>query len=146
LTKLKFTDSELKLEVAAAPGKPRLVMDGSIIDDFSTPYDGTVRMTATVRLEPTPRAMSERDMVHNRDSFGSFNLVYRVPRAEERFGSWTQFRFERNPLSGGIEYPRWHAAPDLLREMQVLRALGLHQHEQRSLDGEWFTALLLQIL
>lgn len=146
VAKLTLRETGLSVTVTSGPGRPRLEMNATIREDFNPGYDGIVRMTATVRLEPAPRPRSDREVFENRESFGSFDLVYRVSRAEERFGTWSQLRFERNPLTRDMEYPRWHAAPDLLRELQVLRALGIHQHQQRALDGEWFTALLAQML
>jgi hypothetical protein len=82
------------------------------------------------------------------DSFGGFSLVYRVPDTIKRYGDWTQFRFELNPLTGRGSYPRWFAmeGTGLRRELKILRAVGRHQHEVRSLDDEWFKDLLLQLV
>ena len=146
VAKLTIREQELEVTVTGRPGRPRLEVSATIGEDIDTRYDGIVRMAATVHLDPTPEPTSEREALYDRESFGSFDLVYRVRRAEERFGTWTQFRFERSPLAREREYPRWHAAPDLLDELHALRAIGVHQHEQRPLDGEWFMALLAQMV
>jgi hypothetical protein len=87
-------------------------------------------------------------MIRDRESFGGFNLVYRVPNANERFGTWTQFRFEISPLLPKMVYPRWFAlgVDDFIHQLRMLQALGEYQHQQRALDHDWFRALLLQVL
>jgi hypothetical protein len=100
-----------------------------------------------VRLEPPPSAAS-REEAWNTESFGSFNLVYKVQREAELFRDWTQFRFEHHPLMSERSYPRWFALPfeDVARQMLLLHAMGLYQHERRPLDDAWLKALLEQLL
>lgn len=140
--------TSLVAEVSGQAGHPRLTMQGKILDDFDTHGSGIVRIICLVSLKPTPSPRTNDDLLRDRDSFGSFNLVYRVQNASERFGEWAQFRFEINPLMMQSSYPRWFGVGfrDLPRELQVLRAMGRHQHEQRQLDSAWFEALLVQML
>ncbi|HET8669965.1 MAG TPA: hypothetical protein VFM05_04880, partial [Candidatus Saccharimonadales bacterium] len=86
--------------------------------------------------------------IRDRESFGSFNLGYRVNQATDRFGNWTLFRFEHNPLTGKIGYPRWFGVDldELLRQLQLLNAMGVYQHQQHALDYEWFQLLLGHLL
>ena len=138
----------LQVEVSSLPGHPRLLLDGRIIDDLDTRHDGIVRILGLARLDPSPKPRDINDVTLYRDSFGGFNLVYRVTKATERFGEWTQFRFEINPLMRKTSYPRWFgvAFASLPQELKLLRAVGKHQHDVRPLDTEWFKALLFQML
>jgi serine/threonine protein kinase len=138
----------LDFEVLGAPGHPRLVISASEIADHDIRPNGVVRMMATVQLAPVPQPVDANDVYTDRDSFGGFNLVYRVRNAEERYGTWTQFRFEISPLMRERSYPRWFALSlgELPRALALLNAMGVHQNEQRQLDDEWFKALLLQML
>ncbi len=138
----------LEFEVRTNSGQSRLLLSGQIVPDIDLGSNGIVRIMALARLEPTPKPRSSDDMYGNRESFGSFNLVYRVPKRADRFGRWSQFRFEISPLMGQMSYPRWFGIGlhELPRELQVLNAVGVHQHEQRSLDDQWFKMLLVQML
>jgi hypothetical protein len=109
--------------------------------------DGVVRLIALVALSPRPTSKSTSEAL-SRDSFGSFNVVYRVRSTTDKFGEWTQLRFERNPLLGGSMYPRWFGLGlgELPRELGLLRAMGQYQHQQRQLDDAWFHDLLIQLL
>lgn len=142
------SDDALAAEVLTRASGTRLVIAGQLIDDLDARPNGIVRAIAVVRLEPVPRLANERDMIRDTESFGSFDLVYRVQRADDRFGAWTQFRFEHNPLTGRSSYPRWFGLPlhELPHQLQVLQALGIYQHQARPLDDEWFKALLVRML
>lgn len=138
----------LAAEVRSPGGHSTLHIEGWLVEDTPTDYDGIARVLGIVRLQPVPKPKDQYAAVMDRDSFGSFNIVYKVREEEDRFGEWAQIRFEVNPLVPKSTYPRWFAVSlqDLPRELQILRAVGHHQHQKRSLDDEWFKALLLQIL
>jgi serine/threonine protein kinase len=142
------TTGALSATVAAQPGHPRLIVGASIIDDLDLRHNGVARIVGKVWLDPTPRPSSQDEMIRDPESFGGFNLVYRVPNANERFGTWTQFRFEISPLLPKMVYPRWFAlgVDDFIHQLRMLQALGEYQHQQRALDHDWFRALLLQVL
>lgn len=137
----------LHVEISGGMRRRRVLMRAAVIADLPVGVNGIARIVATVALEPaltSPRG----DDAFDPSSFGGFNLVYLVRSADERYGSWSQFRFERNPLTGQLTYPRWFAIPlaELPRELQILQALGLHQHERRSLDDAWLRELIAQLL
>lgn len=133
--------------VVRSPSGRSVHLNGSIIDDVDLKTDGVLRIVGTVRLDPCPTLSSIKVAV-DRESFGSFNLVYRVRRDAERFGDWTQFRFECNPLLPMGSFPRWFGLDlnEVPRQMGLLHAMGLYQHEHRILDDEWMKALLAQLL
>ena len=139
--------SGLEAEVWGQRGHPRLLLSGQIVDDMDIQPNGIVRITAIGRLDPYPKPPTREEM-YDRESFGSFNLVYRVSRGTERFGYWSQLRFEIHPLMREMSYPRWFGIGlhDLLDELRVLNGVGHHQHEERALDDLWFKALLVQML
>jgi serine/threonine protein kinase len=140
--------SPLSVKVEAQPGHPRLHVVAETVSDLDMGRQGSARIIAVAYLQPQPAARSHDEFFSDRGSFGGFNLVYRVRDASQRFGSWAQLRFESNPLTRERRFPRWFAIglPDLPRELQLLDAMGRHQHEQRELDDEWFKALLVQQL
>lgn len=146
---LTFTRrSPLTAEVSGRQGRPRILIEAQSTGDLPVSQLGIARVVALVCLEPQLRPVDEREFYNNRESFGGFNLVYTVSSSTERYGQWAQFRFEVSPLMRKMSFPRWfgvdlHALP---RELEILRAMGQHQHEQRSLDDVWFQALLLQIV
>lgn len=137
----------LSAEVKGSHNRARLLIDARIINDLLTGFS-TYRMIGMARIDPTPSVSNETEAVRDRDSFGSFNLCYSVSQAADRFGNWTLIRFEHNPLTGKIGYPRWFAVEldDLPRQLQLLNAMGVYQHQQRALDYEWFHLLLAHLL
>ena len=78
----------------------------------------------------------------------SFNIAYRVQCEIDRFGTWNLVRSKHNPLTGRIGYPRWFAVDldEFRRQLQILNAMGIYQHEQPSLDDAWFQSLLRHLL
>jgi len=140
--------SPLAVEVRGGTRGARLQLLASVIDDLDTRYNGIYRIIGVARIEPVPPAPSEEEALRDRGSFGSFNITYRVQRAADRFGSWNLFRFEHSPLTGRASYPRWFAMDlgDLPRQLQVLNAMGIYQHERRVLDHTWFELLLQHLL
>ncbi|HEY2851216.1 MAG TPA: serine/threonine-protein kinase [Gemmatimonadaceae bacterium] len=141
---------ELAVEVRGGLGYRGLLLDARIIEDIDASRSGVVRMVGSARLDPQPEARDQRDYVSSLSSFGGFNVFYRVASSEQRFGDWSQIRFELNPLLRKTSYPHWFALSlqdgELPRQLQMLNVLGEYQHEQRALDDEWFKALLLQML
>jgi eukaryotic-like serine/threonine-protein kinase len=137
-----------RLVVTSPTGHRKLVLDGNIVDDIDTRSDGIARLVLVVGLEPPPQPRDANEAIMNRESFGSFNLVYRVKSPQDRFGEWIQLRFEQNPLIRGSTYPRWFGLSfaELPPELSLLRAVGQYQHQQRTLDDAWFRDLLLQLL
>jgi len=119
----------------------RLLLSGEIIPDLDARPDGIYRIIGMARIEPTQSATSTEQIYHDRDSFGSFNLAYRLSRDTERFGNWTLLRFEHNLLTSSIGYPKWFALDlhEFPRQLQLLNALGIYQHEKRGLDDEWLS-------
>ncbi|MDO8502746.1 MAG: hypothetical protein Q7S20_12965 [Gemmatimonadaceae bacterium] len=147
--KLTMTQSgPLSAEVKPSRSGARLLLSGEIIPDLGARPNGVYRIIGMARIEPTPSATSTEQLYRARDSFGSFNLAYRVSRVTERFGNWMLFRFEHNPLTGRTGYPRWFALDlhEFPRQLQLLNALGMYQHEKRGLDDEWYKLLLTQLL
>ncbi|WP_161605139.1 serine/threonine protein kinase [Myxococcus xanthus] len=139
----------LHVEVKPQSGHVRLILEGQIIDDLDTKSsNGVARVIGSARLDPTPSVKNREEIYRNQDSFGSFSLVYFVSSASERFGRWTQIRFEINPLMREVSYPRWFAVDfrDLSHQLKVLNAMGRYQHERCPVSDEWFKALLIQIL
>jgi serine/threonine protein kinase len=144
---LRVVDT-LSAEVRAIPtGFYRLDVAGNPIEDFGIGPAGTVRMLGRVMLTPQPQPSNER-AYFDRASFGGFNLFYVVRRPDEAFGTWNQIRFERSPLASERSYPHWFALPvgDLPRKLQLLGAIDVIQHEQRTLDDTWFMSLLTQMV
>jgi eukaryotic-like serine/threonine-protein kinase len=140
--------SPLSLGVAAPSRGKRLTLRAAIIDDLAVRPDGVYRVLGMARVEPTPTPASQEEAFRDRDSFGSFNLAYKVPKDADRFGGWITLRFEQNPLTGKSTYPRWFAVDlnELPRQLQVLRAMGVFQHQQRDLDDVWFKELLMHLV
>lgn len=138
----------LGVEVKGHPGRSRLVMQARIIDDLDLRPDGVVRIIAAAQLVPPPKPPDQRAILQDRDSFGGFNLYYRLQSPESRFGTWNQVRFEISPLMREISYPRWFpiGLAELPHELRVLRAMGRHQHQKGPVDDAWFKSLLEQIL
>jgi eukaryotic-like serine/threonine-protein kinase len=137
-----------RYEVTSPSSRTKLLLDGNIIDDLDTRTDGIVRLVALVGLDPRPSPRDPNEAIMNLESFGSFNLVYRVQSAKDRFGEWVQLRFEQNPLMPRSTYPRWFglSLAELSRQLGLLRAVGQYQHQQRALDDLWLRELLLQLL
>ncbi len=140
--------SPLSAEIRVHRGSAKLQIEGAMVDDINIGRLGVVRLIAQIALNPAPRAKSEREAIMDRESFGSFNAVYIVRRPEDRYGDWRQFRFEMNPLAPQMTYPRWFALSlaDLPRQMTILNAVNQYQHEQLSLNDEWFRFLMEQLL
>jgi hypothetical protein len=136
------------VEVKGHAGAPTLLMGSQVIDDVVTGYVGVARIVGRVHLQLPVQPHSADDAIRDRESFGGFNLVYHVNRPEEKFGNWMQLRFEVNPLTGRVVYPRWFGIglAELPRQLSILGALGEYQNERRALDDVWFTALLIQLL
>lgn len=127
----------------ARPGSPTLSVHFHQIADLEIRGDGLYRVLGIVAVYPEPRPTQEAEFFKN-DTFGSFNLLYRLPRSSERFGDWYQIRFEMSPLSSKRRFPHWwaHSFDDLPRELSLLNAMHVYQHERRLLDHEWFRQLL----
>jgi serine/threonine protein kinase len=138
----------LSIEVKGSHTQARLLLNARIINDLYTQSNGIYRMIGLARIDPTPSPSNKTEAFRDRESFGSFNLGYRVKQATDRFGNWTLFRFEHNPLIPKIGYPRWFALDldELPGQLQVLNAMGVYQHQQRALDHEWFQLLLMHLL
>lgn len=139
---------QLSVEVKAAAGQRRLLLTGKLISDLNCGHNGVYRMIGVARIEPTPVAWNQDEAFRDRESFGSFNLAYRVARDADRFGDWIVLRFEHNPVTGRISYPRWFAVTldGFPRQLQVLNAMGEYQHQQQALNEEWFRLLLGHLL
>ncbi|MES3034073.1 MAG: serine/threonine-protein kinase [Gemmatimonadota bacterium] len=139
--------SRLNVEIEGGVRQRRITIQGEVIEDLALGLDGVARLLVTVALAPPPAVPQDRRPL-DRTSFGSFNLVYCVRSSVERYGWWSQFRFETNPLTGQSSYPRWFAIPldALPRELLLLNAIGLHQHERRELDDTWLQELIAQLL
>jgi serine/threonine protein kinase len=137
----------MSVEVGSASGQVRLRLSALAAGDIDIRPDGIVRITAVAELDPMPKA-NRREDAFDQNSFGSFNLIYRVQRADDRYGDWLQLRFKRSPLSGQMTYPHWFAMDfhDLPRELGHLRGTHIYEHQQRPLDHEWFKELLAQLL
>ncbi len=146
--KLVISERPLSVEVKGSHSRVRLLLEARVINDLYTQSTGIYRMIGRARISPTPSVPSEIEALRDRESFGSFNLGYRVNQAADRFGNWTLFRFEHNPLTGKIGYPRWFGVDldELPRQLQILNAMGVYQHQQRALDYEWFHLLLAHLL
>lgn len=132
---------------SARPGAPTLSVHFRQIGDLEIRGDGLYRILGSVAVHPEPRATQETDFFKN-DTFGSFNLLYRLPRSGERFGDWHQIRFEMSPLSSKRRFPHWwaHSFDELPRELSLLNAMHVYQHERRQLDHEWFRELLTHLV
>lgn len=138
----------LSIEVTGAHTRARLLLNARVINDLYTRSNGIYRMIGLARIDPTPLPSNQTEAFQDRESFGSFNLGYRVNQATDRFGNWILFRFEHNPLMAKIGYPRWFALDldELPGQLQALNAMGVYQHQQRALDHEWFQLLLIHLL
>ncbi|MEQ1923953.1 MAG: protein kinase, partial [Pyrinomonadaceae bacterium] len=146
--KLVLSDKDgLFCEVTGPAGGKSLRIQTKIIPDLQT-QNGIYRVVGMARINPTPTAPKDPQLAYNQDSFGSFNLGYKVSRSEDRFGSWNMLRFEHNPIMGRSGYPHWFAVDfdNLPHQLQVLNALGMYQNQQRQLDHEWFRLLLAHLL
>jgi hypothetical protein len=139
--------SPMSVEVRAGSERRSLRLTGHIVEDIDMRPDGIVRILALAEISPQPKAARREDF-YDQSSFGGFNLIYRLRSAHERYGDWLQLRFEINPLMPQSSYPHWFGIDfaDLPRQIQLLRAMGQYQHQQRALDDEWFKALLVQML
>jgi eukaryotic-like serine/threonine-protein kinase len=82
----------LSVEVKGSHNRARLLMEARIINDSFTGFS-TYRMIGMARIDPRPSVSNASEAVRDLDSFGSFNLCYRVSRPTDRFGNWTLFRF-----------------------------------------------------
>jgi serine/threonine protein kinase len=133
---------------AASGGRARLSLESHEMGDLDTRQNGIFRIAAIARVEPVPTAANKDQFYQDRESFGSFNLAYRVRQSHDRFGSWTMLRFEHSPLVGRMSYPRWFAVElgELPHELQVLNAMGVYQHQEQSLGGDWFKLLLAHLV
>jgi eukaryotic-like serine/threonine-protein kinase len=147
--KLVITERySLSVEVKGSHTQTRLLFNARVIQDLHTQSNGIYRMIGMARIDPTPTPSNKTEAFRDRESFGSFNLGYRVNHAGDRFGSWTLFRFEHNPLIAKFGYPRWFALDldELPGQLQALNAMGVYQHQLRTLDHEWFQLLLMHLL
>ena len=66
----------MSAEVRSGSARPR--MSAQAIDDLDARPNGIVRVIGVVQLEPTPTPRDANDAIRDRESFGSFNLVYRA--------------------------------------------------------------------
>lgn len=139
----KRTDPQWVEYLAPSVGR-LLILQCRVTEDIEVPGLGIVRCLVSVRLEPRPTPQSEHQAYNDSDTMSGFNAVYAVSRAEDRFGSWTLFRFEHNPLTQSRAWPRWFGLEvgELPRQLMLLRAMGLYQHEQSLLDEKWMRKLL----
>jgi eukaryotic-like serine/threonine-protein kinase len=129
--------------------RSQLLLTARAIDDLHTRYNaGIYRVIGVAQIDPMPSMSNELEALRDQESFGSFNLGYKVNQAADKFGNWIAFRFEHNPLMGRIGYPRWFAMDldELSEQLQILNALGRYQHQTRALDHEWFQLLLGHLL
>jgi len=117
------------------------------IEDLEVRPDGIYRVLGSVSLIPEPKPSQNSDF-HKNDSFGGFNLLYRVRSAHERFGDWHQIRFEMSPMAREMRYPHWwaHTHAELPGELRLLSAMHIYQHQRRALDHEWFKELLSHLV
>lgn len=131
----------------APPNAPTLSVMFQHIEDLEVRPDGTYRILGMVALIPEPKPSQDSDFYKN-DTFGGFNLLYRVRGSNERFGDWCQMRFEMSTMASKMRFPHWwaHSFKDLPPELSLLHAMHVHQHEQRPLDDEWFKALLAYLV
>lgn len=146
--KLVLSDKSTgSIEVSGPVSGTSLLFQTAIINDLPT-QNGIYRALAIVRIFPKPVAPEDPQLAYSQDSFGSFNLGYRVSQAEDRFGTWNMLRFENNPLIGNTGYPHWFAMDldELPRQLGALNVLGALQNQQRALDHEWFQQLLTHLL
>lgn len=120
-----------------------LVLHAKTVEDMPVSGLGIVRCLVSVSLQPPPSPTSQQQIYSDTKSMSGFNAVYAVSREADRFGSWVAFRFEHNPLTGRRAWPRWFALEvgALPRQLQLLRALGEYQHEQRAFDETWLVEL-----
>jgi eukaryotic-like serine/threonine-protein kinase len=145
---LQKTDG-LRAVVRSSDGVRTLTVSGGVVPDLPVAGVGIVRMIGAVQISPRPTFGSTNAYVQGYpESFEGFNLVYAVQQPEDRFGDWTQFRFEINPIISQRRDIRWHAIAlgDLSEALATLRGMGMYQHETRPLDEQWFTALLAQVV
>ena len=146
--KLSLTERDYSLIQVTGPAEGKaLIIQTRIINDLST-QNGIYRMLGVARIDPMPLAPKDSTIRYGQNSFGSFNLGYRVGHSDERFGTWSMLRFEHNPLMGKTGYPHWFAMEldELPTQLRLLNALGIYQNQLRSLDHEWFQLLLDHLL
>jgi hypothetical protein len=148
--KLVMTERDsFSVEVRGSHKRSQLLLTARVIDDLDTRHNGGIyRVIGVARIDPMPSMSIELEALRDRESFGSFNLGYKVNQASDKFGNWIAFRFEHNPLMARIGYPRWFAVDldELPEQLQILNALGPYQHQPRALDHEWFQLLLGHLL
>lgn len=139
--------NDFHFEVTGKADDKSLVLQTSIIDDLNTQH-GIYRVLAVVRINPEPIVPNDPQLMHNQESFGSFNLGYRVSAADEHFGTWNMLRFEHNPLFGGTGYRHWFAMSldELPKQLYALNSFGPYKNQQRALDHDWFEPLLAHLL
>jgi eukaryotic-like serine/threonine-protein kinase len=144
--KLVMTEpSSFSVNVTGSHKPSQLLLTARAIDDLHTRYKGGIyRIVGIAQIKPMPSISNELEALRDQESFGSFNLGYKVNQAADKFGNWISFRFEHNPLTGKVGYPRWFAVglDELPEQLQILNALGRYQHQTRALDHEWFQLLL----
>jgi serine/threonine protein kinase len=147
--KLNLTvHNPFSVEVKGEARKASLHLHAQPIDDLKTGTHGIFRLIGIARINPVPSARNESEVFQDRESFGSFNLGYRLQQESERFGTWTLLRFEHNPLTRSVSYPRWFAvdSDDFRRQLQMLNGVGIYQHQQSELNHDWFRLLLQHLL
>lgn len=127
--------------------RPALTVSFQQIDDLPVQTRGVYRVLGTVSLSPEPNPRERSDFFKN-DTFGGFNLAYRVRSPGERYGDWEQLRFEMSPFSTEMRFPHWwaHTLSALPRELQLLNASHVYQHQKGPLDQQWFSELLTHLL
>lgn len=136
------------VEVTGPAGGKSLIFQARIISDLQAGPNAIYRVIAIARINPNPPPPNRPELFYVQTSFGSFNLGYKVNRVEDRFGMWNMLRFESNPIMAQSVYPHWFAMEfdELPQQLQVLSAMGKYQNQQRPLDHEWFSSLLLHLL
>jgi eukaryotic-like serine/threonine-protein kinase len=138
----------LSAEVASSHTGSRLVLEARVIDDLNVGPNDIFRLIGIARIDPMPRLANRNDFYRNQESFGSFNLGYKVNHSRDKFGTWSVFRFEHSPIMGKVGSPRWFALDfhELPRQLAALNAMGIYQHQQGQLDHEWFRLLLEHLM
>ncbi|MBL0171510.1 MAG: protein kinase [Gemmatimonadaceae bacterium] len=126
---------------------PSLVVRFRQIEDLEVRADGIYRVIGAAAIEPEPKPAQQSDYFDN-ESLGGFNLLYRVRRADDRFGEWYQLRFEMSPMGRERRYPHWwaHGLDKLPRELRLLSAVHVYQNQRRPLDHDWFRDLLAHLV
>ncbi len=139
---------EVSAEISGTVEHKRLIVTSQIIDDLDSGGNGIFRILTVVKIQPPPTPLNEEEIYRNGESFGGFNLYYKVQNRADRFGSWEMIRFENNPLMASRTYPRWFPLDfaDLPAALRILNGMSRHQNQRRSLDESWFTDLLDHLL